>query len=278
MTNYIENKSIIVTGAGSGFGRIVSEKAAALGANITCADINPASVAETVNLITSAGGTAQPVTADVSRLEEMQALAGKAISAYGGIDVMVNNAGIMPLALYADHAAAYEKWSKCIDINIKGVLNGITCVYDQMIAQGAGHVVNISSIYGNFPVFGAGVYGATKTAVNFLSESLRVEARGKIKVTIIKPTGVPGTGLGAGVVNPQAIIGIVGQNGPEYLSAMRDLMAGNLAPSLLDPEDITYVALDPDFIADQVIHAINQPLGVSIGDITIRAAGDHFVL
>ena len=100
---------------------------------------------------------------------------------------MVNNAGVMPLAFYADHADAGAAWERCIDINIKGVLNGIVAVYDQMIAQGRGHIVNLSSIYGNFPVAGAGVYGASKAAVNFLSEALRVEAQGRIKVTVVKP-------------------------------------------------------------------------------------------
>ena len=208
----------------------------------------------------------------------MKAVARAAINAYGRIDVMLNNAGIMPLALYADHAIALEKWNRCIDINFKGVLNGIVSVFDQMIDQGEGHVINVSSIYGNFPTFGAGVYGATKSAVNFLSESLRVEARGKIKVTIVKPTGVPGTGLGAGVVNPEGIVGIVGQNTGEYMDILGQLQNGSLAPSRLDPEQMDYVALDPDYIADAIIHALNQPRGVSIGDITVRATGDHYIL
>ncbi len=90
---------------------------------------------------------------------------------------MINNAGIMPLAFFSDHAEAHAAWLRCIDINIKGVLNGQVAAYDTMIEQGRGHIVNVSSIYGNFPVTGAAVYGATKAAVNFLSESLRVEAR-----------------------------------------------------------------------------------------------------
>ena len=147
-----------------------------------------------------------------------------------------------------------------------------------MIAQGQGHIVNISSIYGNFPVAGAGVYGATKAAVNFLSESLRVESQGKIKVTVIKPTGVPATGLGAGVVNPAAIVGILGQNASSYLATMRTLASGGPSADQADPENIAYAALGPDYIADEVIHAINQPWGVSLGDITIRASGDGYIL
>ena len=83
----------------------------------------------------------------------------------------------MPLALYADHAEAAEPWDRCIDVNLKGVLHGIIAVYDQMIAQGRGHVVTVSSIYGNHPVVGAAVYGARKAAVIVLSESLRQESQ-----------------------------------------------------------------------------------------------------
>jgi NADP-dependent 3-hydroxy acid dehydrogenase YdfG len=147
-----------------------------------------------------------------------------------------------------------------------------------MMAQGHGHVINLSSIYGNAPVAGAAVYGASKAAVNFLSEALRVESRGKIKVTIVKPTGVPGTGLGGGIVNPAAIVGILAQNAAEFGALVEQLQAGKLPAERLDPERIEYVMLDPAFIADQVIHAIDQPWGVSVGDITIRAAGDHYVL
>ena len=114
--------------------------------------------------------------------------------------------------------------------------------------------------------------------MNFLSESLRVETRGKIKVTIVKPTGVPGTGLGAGVVNPEGIVGIVGQNAGEYFDLIAQYRDGSIDPARNDPNEMDYVALDPAFIADQVIHAINQPKGVSIGDITVRASGDHYIL
>lgn len=208
----------------------------------------------------------------------MQAVAAKAIDLHGAIDVMVNNAGTMPLAFFADHDAAAEAWSRCIDVNIKGVLNGIAAIYDQMMKQGRGHVINLSSIYGNFPVVGAGVYGATKTAVNFLSESLRVEAQGKIKVTIIKPTGVPGTGLGKGVINDQAIVGILGQNAPGYLGDMAAIANGTMDKDRLDPNNPDYVALDPAYIAEAIITAIDQPWGVSLGDITIRATGEGYIL
>ncbi|MCE9648530.1 MAG: SDR family oxidoreductase [Parvibaculum sp.] len=278
MTNFIENKVVVITGAGGGFGRLIAQKAAALGGKIVCADIDETTLLETVKSIDAQGGIASHVVASVADLDEMQALAAHAVKQHGAIDVMVNNAGIMPLAFFADHKAAASAWSRCIDVNIKGVVNGISCVYDQMMAQGRGHVVNISSIYGNFPVVGAGVYGATKTAVNFLSESLRVEAQGKIKVTIIKPTGVPGTGLGTGIINADAIVGILGQNAASYGGVMASLAEGNNAPELRDPDNPQYAALEPTYIADAVITAINQPWGVSLGDITVRATGDGYIL
>ncbi len=278
MTNHLQDKSIIVTGAGSGFGRLVSAKAAALGAKLTCADIDIDAAEETAKSIHAKGGFAQAVRADVTQIKDMKALAQSAIAAHGGIDVMVNNAGIMPLAFFSDHEAALDAWNRCIDINIRGVMNGIVAVYDQMIAQGHGHVVNLSSIYGNFPVTGAAVYGASKAAVNFLSESLRVESRGKIKVTIIKPTGVPSTGLSGSIINQEATIGILGQNAQPFMEMVGQIGDGTFPPERLDADNIDYASLAPEHIADAIIHAINQPWGVSIGDVTIRAAGDHFIL
>ncbi len=278
MSDHIKDKVIVVTGAGGGFGRLISLKAAALGARLVCADIDAKTVDAVVAEIEGAQGQAIGQQTDVADVAQMAALARAAVQRFGRIDVMINNAGVMPLALYADHVAAAERWHRCIDINIKGVLNGIMAVHDQMIAQGQGHIVNISSIYGNFPVAGAGVYGATKAAVNFLSESLRVESQGRIKVTVIKPTGVPGTGLGAGVINPAAIVGILGQNAPSYLATLQGMGSGGLSAGQADPDNIAYAVLGPEHIADQVIHAINQPWGVSLGDITIRASGDGYIL
>ncbi len=278
MTSHLQGKSVVITGAGGGFGRLVSRKAAALGAKLTCCDIDLPAAEAVASAIRADGGTAQAVRADVTQIAELKALAQTATAAHGGIDVMINNAGIMPLAFFSDHDAALDAWNRCIDINIRGVMNGMVAVYDQMIAQGRGHIVNLSSIYGNFPVAGAAVYGASKAAVNFLSESLRVEARGKIKVTIVKPTGVPGTGLSAGIVNQAATVGILGQNAPEFGEMVSAMTDGIFPPERLDPANIDYASLAPEHIADAIIHAINQPWGVSIGDITIRAAGDHFIL
>ena len=278
MPNHVAGKSIVITGAGSGFGKLVSERVAALGAKVACADTNVDAAEAVAAGIRAAGGTARAFRTDVTSVAEMRALAKAAVDAYGAIDVMVNNAGIMPLAFYADHAAALDAWHRCIDVNFKGVLNGIVAVHDQMIAQGRGHVVNLSSIYGNFPVAGAAVYGATKAAVNFLSEALRIESRGKIKVTTVKPTGVPATNLASSVINQAAIVGIVGQNMPEFMEMFGQMAEGRFPAEQLDPDHIGYPSLAPEFIADAIVHAIDQPWGVSIGEVTVRASGDHFIL
>ena len=278
ITNHVADKVIVITGAGSGFGRLVSEKTAALGAAVVGGDINAAALLETARAVETQGGRIVTRVTDVTRYSDQEALIALALERFGRVDVMLNNAGTMPLAFYADHANAREAWERCIDINIKGVLYGMLAVHDTMIAQGRGHVINVSSIYGNYPVVGAGVYGATKAAVNVLSESLRMESQGRIKVTIVKPTGVPATGLSSGVVNPAAVVGILGHNMASYGAKMQALAAGQLPAADSDPDSITYVALAPEWLADQIVYAINQPWGVAIGDITVRASGDGYIL
>lgn len=278
MTGHITGKSIVITGAGGGFGSLVAKKAAALGASVTLGDIDPAAAQGVADAIVAAGGKAQAVAVDVRDLAQVKALVAAALDAYGAVDVMINNAGIMPLAFFSDHEAAYPAWERCIDINIKGVLNGMVAAFDPMIAAGRGQIVNLSSIYGNFPVIGAAVYGASKSAVNFLSESLRVESRGKIKVTTIKPTGVPSTGLSGTIINMGAAVGILGHNTEDFMAMSGQMAEGTFPAERLDPEAMDYASLAPDHIADAVIHAIDQPWGVSIAEVTVRAAGDHFVL
>ncbi|MCR9277204.1 MAG: SDR family oxidoreductase [Pseudomonadaceae bacterium] len=276
--SYLNGKVVVITGAGGGFGRLVAEKSAARGAKIVGADINAEALLETQARVEAAGGSARTEVTDVSDLGQMKSLARAALEAFGQIDIWINNAGIMPLAFFSDHEQAVDAWSRCIDINIKGVMNGIIAAHDPMIEAGRGHVVNLSSIYSNFPVVGAAVYGASKAAVNFLSESLRVETQGKIKVTIVRPTGVPATGLAGAVVNPDAVVGILGQNTAAYGQQMAAFATGDLPAELADSDNVEYLSLAPEHLADQIIYAIDQPWGVSIGDITVRASGDGYIL
>ncbi|MGJ3402397.1 SDR family oxidoreductase [Glutamicibacter sp. Je.9.36] len=272
----IAGKSVLITGAGSGFGKLVAQKLAARGALITGADIQKEAVAHVMEEIREAGGQAVHVHADVVSAEDMTKVAKAAVENFGAIDVLINNAGIMPLAYFKDHERAATAWSKSIDINIKGVVHGISAVYDQMIAQGRGHVVNVSSIYGNAGIAGSGVYSATKSAVNTISDSLRNESKGKIKVTTIKPTGVMSTNLAGSVVNPEAFFGILGGNVAEFSRRIELSERNELDASYSDQDSISFGSLQPGAIADSIIWAIDQPWGVSISDVTIRASGDLF--
>jgi NADP-dependent 3-hydroxy acid dehydrogenase YdfG len=274
---HLQGRTIIVTGAASGFGRLVTEITASRGANVLAADIDGDGVEALASALRAEGRSVHACTTDVADAAQMRSMAEVCIARFDAIDVLVNNAGIMPLAFWADHAAAAEAWDRCIDINLKGVVNGIAAVYDRMIEQGRGHVVNISSIYGNVPVAGSAIYTATKAAVNILSESLRIESQGRIKVTTVKPTGVIGTNLGDSIINGEAMIGILGQNMESFRDNAVKFMTPGESEGLTDPEDIRYWAISPRELAEQIVYVIDQPWGVSISDITVRASGDQYL-
>ena len=277
MSQYLAGKVIIVTGAGSGFGRLIGQKCAAGGAKVVGVDVNGDNLDKVISGITAAGGQGVGQVADVTDMTQLKAAAALAVETFGAIDVLVNNAGVMPLAFFADHERAWQKWHQAIDINIKGVVNGISAVYDQMMAQGRGQVVNISSIYGNGGVEGAGVYSATKVAVTALSDALRVEAQGRIKVTTVKPTGVFGTNLASGIVNAAAIMGRAGQKGVDFTENLGNLMTGSLRPEQTDVDSVQYWLITPDDLADAVVHVIDQPWGISLSDVTVRASGENYI-
>ncbi|GJF11552.1 oxidoreductase [Mycolicibacterium cyprinidarum] len=277
MSEYLQDKVIIVTGAGSGFGKLISEKCAAGGAKVVGVDVNAEGLSEVFEGIRAGGFEGTAHVADVTDMAQVKAAAQHALDTYGAIDVMVNNAGVMPLAFFADHERAWQKWHKAIDINIKGVVNGISAVYDTMIEQGRGQVINISSIYGNAGTEGSGVYSATKAAVDTISDSLRVEALGKIKVTTIKPTGVLGTNLSASVVNETAIVGLAGQKSAQFFENAANLANGALRPEQLDVDSVQYWLITPDDLTDAVVHVIDQPWGINISDLTVRASGENYV-
>ncbi|MEZ5268825.1 MAG: SDR family NAD(P)-dependent oxidoreductase [Microthrixaceae bacterium] len=271
---HLEGRVVVITGAAGGFGRLLANGAAARGAKVVVSDVDQDGVDEVVAALTAEGAEAIGVRTDVTDLAEMKALTSAAAAEFGAVDVMVNNAGTMPLAFIADHEQAAPAWDRCIDINIKGVLHGMIAAHDLMIEQGRGHVVNISSIYGNSATAGAAVYAATKAAVNMMSEAYRIESQGRIKVTIVKPTGVPATGLGDSIVNPQGVAGILGQNMDEYLG----VLLGGATAEQQDRDLVAYAALAPEDLVEQILYAIDQPWGVTISDITVRATGDRYLI
>ncbi|MEE2057372.1 SDR family oxidoreductase [Rhodococcus artemisiae] len=277
MSQHLQDKVVMVTGAGSGFGKLISEKCAAGGAKVVGIDINGDALNEVFDGIRANGHEGSYQVADVTDYDQVAAAVRHAVDTYGAVDVLVNNAGVMPLAYFADHERALTKWHKAIDINIKGVVNGISAVYDQMISRGRGQVVNISSIYGNAGIAGSGVYSATKAAVTALSDSLRIESKGKIKVTTVKPTGITGTNLASWIVNESAIFGLVGQRAEQYAAHVADLTDGTLAPELSDIDSVKYWLITPDDLANAVVHVIDQPWGISLSDVTVRASGEDYL-
>jgi NADP-dependent 3-hydroxy acid dehydrogenase YdfG len=276
-SNYVAGKVVVVTGAGSGFGRLTAKSAASMGASIVAADIDPASLKVTVAAIVEAGGSAIGVETDVASKQQMDAMARAAVDTYGTIDVLVNNAGVMPLAFFADHQEAWSAWERCIDINFKGVMNGVIAVYDQMMSQGRGHIINLSSIYANQGTAGSAVYSATKAAVVVLSDALRVEAQGKIKVTVIRPTGVPATNLTSGIINLEALIGLTGQNVQRFGDNITKWMDGSLHSEQVDRNSVRYWTLAPEDLTAQIIAVMNMPWGVNISDVTVRATGEDYI-
>ncbi|MFC3174058.1 SDR family oxidoreductase [Novosphingobium bradum] len=276
--NYLQDKVVMVTGAGSGFGRVTALQLARLGARVTCLDVVSQNAEETAGLITDAGGTALAVAADVTDIDSLRAAVEATIATWGQVDALINNAGTMPLAFMADHAMAMASWARCIDINFKGVVNGTAAVFDQMIAQGSGHIVNISSIYANHPLAGAAVYGATKASVAYFSDAVRQECRGKIKVSVIKPTGSTSTNLTQTVLNPAAALGIAGQNGADFLQFLQHRALGTIPDGAVDPDGMAYCSIDPEYIAAAIVHVLNQPAGVLISDMTVRATNDPFIV
>lgn len=272
--NYVKDKVIIITGASSGFGVLAAKRAAEMGGKVVLAARNEDKLKEAVEQIKALGGEAIYVVTDVSKKEDVFNMAKVAVDTYGRIDVLVNNAGTMPLAFFSQHEQALEAWERCWDTSLKGTLYGICAVYDQMIAQGEGQIINISSVYANFPVAGAGVYQVAKIGVQYLAESLRSEAQGKIKVTTIKPSGFLKTNLMGGVLDINAAVPML--TSPfEALTNMEDTY---VRPDFHDINSTAYNEPDPQIVADNIIYAINQPWGVSIGDMTVRSTGENYNL
>ena len=113
--------------------------------------------------------------------------------------------------------------------------------------------------------------------MTFLSEALRLESVGKIKVTTMRPTGVMGTGLAAGMVNPEAVSGAIADF-PGFSEKVTAMMTGDASEGMTSPDSTEFFSLTPELLADQVVYAINQPWGVSIGDLTVRATGDGWAI
>ena len=265
--NYIKDKVIIVTGASSGFGKYTAMKAAELGGKVVLAARRDNLLKEICDDIRAKDGEASYIKTDLRDQRQVEDMAQFAIDTYGAIDILVNDAGTMPLGFLSQHKFAMQAWEECIDTSIKGTLYATAAVYDQMIKQGHGHVINVSSILGNYGVAGGAVYNLSKASVRIMADSMRVENSGKIKFSVIKPTSVADTGLVSTEVDYNAsLTGIYGK--------LIDAFTGLGTPGRDDIDSIHCFDFGPEVLADNIIYVMNQPWGVNISEITVRASGE----
>jgi NADP-dependent 3-hydroxy acid dehydrogenase YdfG len=237
----IQDKVVMITGASSGIGEAVAKELATKGAKLVLAARREERLMELQNEINRNRGQAIYQVTDVTSPVQMEVLAEAALKEYGRIDILINNAGIMPQSkLYKKRI---DEWDRMIDVNIKGVLYGIAAVLPYMREQKSGHIISLSSLagYGVWPA--SSVYSATKVAVRTIMEGLRKEEyKNNIRTTIISP----------GAVNTELTETITDTN----LKAAFD--------------NIYQGAIEADSIAHAIAFAIEQPDDVAISELIIR--------
>src|SRR5262245_48310039 len=241
-TSNIADKVVVITGASSGIGEATARLLAGNGAKVVLGARRKDRIDAVVEEITASGGNALGFQTDVTERGEVEALVRGAVDQYGRIDVIVNNAGIMPIAPVA--ALKVEEWDRMIDVNIKGLLYGVAAALPVMQKQKQGHIINLASVFG-FKVFAPGgtVYSATKFAVRAVTEGMRIELKAdNIRCTMISP-------------------GAVATELPE--SSSEEATRKNL-------RELYKIAIPADSIARAIAYAIEQPAEVEINEIVIR--------
>ncbi|MFZ3170084.1 MAG: 3-oxoacyl-ACP reductase FabG [Candidatus Methanoperedens sp.] len=182
----VKDKVVIITGGGSGIGKETGILFAKEGAKVVIADVNEKGGAETVESIKNAGGEAFFARLDVSNREQAKQVVKETIAKYGRLDVLINNAGIIQDALVVKMTE--EQWDKVININLKGPFNCIQAVVEQMISQGSGVILNISSIVALYGNVGQTNYAATKAGLVGMTKTLAKELGKKgIRVNAVAP-------------------------------------------------------------------------------------------
>jgi NADP-dependent 3-hydroxy acid dehydrogenase YdfG len=248
MTKNIEGKVVVITGASSGLGESTARHLADLGASVVLGARRKDRLDAIVKDITAKGGKALAVTVDVTKRDQVDSLIQEALNAHGKIDVLVNNAGIMPIAPLA--ALKVDEWERAIDINIKGVLYGIAAALPVFQKAKSGHFINLSSV-GGIKVFapGGSVYSGTKFAVRAISEGLRMETRkDNIRVTILSP----------GAIDSEL------KEGSSDEASSKNI------------KEFYKIAIPADAIARAIAYAIEQPDEVEIDEIVIRPTVQEF--
>ncbi|HEA20896.1 hypothetical protein LCGC14_1811570 [marine sediment metagenome] len=238
----IKNKTVIITGASSGIGEATALKLSEAGAHVVLTARREDRLNELKEKITKKGGKALVVTGDVTNTSDWEKLVEKTLAEFDSIDALINNAGLMPLS-YVEKFKT-DEWMKMIDVNIKGVLNGVAAVLPTMIENKRGHIINISSsaAHNYFP--GGAVYCATKSAVKMFSEGLRQELAPEygINVTSIEP----------GAVSTELMDTITDEDIKEEMKQMQKMI-------FLEAEDI----------AEAIHYSLSQPARANINDVFI---------
>ncbi|MBR8057441.1 SDR family oxidoreductase [Burkholderia dolosa] len=240
-----ESKTILITGASSGIGEGAARLLAAQGHRVVIGARRTDRLARLAESIEASSGIVRYRELDVTSADDVAAFARFALDAFGRIDVLINNAGVMPLSPL--NALKLDEWNRMIDVNIRGVLHGIAAVLPTMEAQGRGQIVNISSIGGLSVSPTAAVYCATKFAVRAISDGLRQETD-KIRVTVICP----------GVVE----------------SELADSISDDTARTAM--QTFRRIAITPDAIARAIAYAVEQPDDVDVSEIVVRPTASPF--
>ena len=236
----IEGKIIVITGASSGIGEATAKYLASRGAMVALGARRKDRLDRLVADIRQAGGKAEAFACDVTLRTDMEAFIQGAVKSFGHIDVLVNNAGLMPLSPLEQ--LKVDEWDQMIDVNIKGVLYGIAAALPLFKRQGWGHFINISSVAGHLVFPTAAVYCATKFAVRAISEGLRQETGPGIRTTNISPGAIA----------------------TELMGTISD------AATLKTMEGFSKIALPAETIARAIAYAIAEPSEVDVNEITIR--------
>jgi len=237
----IKDKVIVITGASSGMGAATARKLVELGAKVVLA----ARREDRLKLLADElGENAVYVKTDVSRHADLDNLMARAIEKFGHVDVLWNNAGIMPVSFFDE--GLVDEWDRMIDINIKGVLYGINAVLPHMLERGSGHILATSSVAGLKTSLATGVYSGTKFAVRAIMEGLREEVSGKIKVTTIYP-GATKSELGHDITSPKI-----------------KATYGNIADM---------PRMEEEAIVNAVVYVISQPGNISVNELVLRPLG-----
>jgi NADP-dependent 3-hydroxy acid dehydrogenase YdfG len=242
MSNNIEGKVVVITGASSGLGEATARLLSAQGAVLVLGARRVDRLQSLADELTGRGGKALAVCTDVTDCDQVKRLVDAAVQTYGRIDVMINNAGLMPLSPL--ERLKIEDWDRTIDVNIKGVLYGIAAALPHMMQQKSGHIINVSSVAGHKVRPGNAVYAATKHAVRALSEGLRQEVKPyNIRTTVISP-GAVATELPNSVTEP------------DVAKSIHNFYEENAIPA--------------DSFARAVVFAMSQPEDVDVNEILFR--------